>query len=343
MRIVSALAIAGLAFFAPVAVTLARAPEFTSADIVLHWINTYRHRPDPASVPAALRALSRFGALRDPDSSGVYVGFLAGIIGSNPDAAEDIVNRLFPLPAEDHWLIVRAIAYSGLPDWKDLLREFADNMPAREAMIEKYLAGALPTLAEVAPEKTPTLFDRLRRSVSVEKEERTMTWALDASSELLDILWGYYFATGDYGPILRIITMLPWSKDRDHVERLTLGSMAKYTLAMNATRDAELRSMLKRASRHQPIEVAPILGEVIDAAETVQTGRIRKEALAAIEELRRNGPGAKRDVAWWGKIGEGAIGLGCVAAAVTGQVELGIPCVVGGAVSSAAIRYWAGQ
>jgi hypothetical protein len=39
-------------------------------------------------------------------------------------------------------------------------------------------------------------------------------------------------------------------------------------------------------------------------------------------------------------IGQGALALGCIAAAATGQVEFGIPCVVGGAASSAALGYW---
>jgi hypothetical protein len=33
--------------------------------------------------------------------------------------------------------------------------------------------------------------------------------------------------------------------------------------------------------------------------------------------------------------------LGCVAAGVLGQVEFGIPCVVGGAASTAALKYLA--
>ena len=40
-----------------------------------------------------------------------------------------------------------------------------------------------------------------------------------------------------------------------------------------------------------------------------------------------------------GQIGQGAIGLGCIAAAATGHVELGIPCVVGGALSSGVMNY----
>src|SRR5262249_38039320 len=65
-----------------------------------------------------------------------------------------------------------------------------------------------------------------------------------------------------------------------------------------------------------------------------------KEALAAVEELKRKGPGYKRDISFWGQVGEGAVSLGCVAAAALGQVEFGIPCVLGGAATSAAVRYW---
>jgi hypothetical protein len=59
--------------------------------------------------------------------------------------------------------------------------------------------------------------------------------------------------------------------------------------------------------------------------------------------LRRKGPGTRRDISLWGQVGEGAIAIGCIAAALSGQVEFGIPCVVGGAATSAALRVWNGQ
>jgi hypothetical protein len=165
----------------------------------------------------------------------------------------------------------------------------------------------------------------------------------DKSPELLDTLWGYYFATGSYGPIARIVNLLPWSNDRDSTDRLTIGSMAKYTLASNAARDTALLAMLKAASKNQPKDTAKVLAEVIEAAETMETTRLRKDALASIEELKRKGPGYKRDVSTWGKIGTGALALGCIAAAATGQVYMGLPCVIGGAASSAALNYWETQ
>ena len=182
--------------------------------------------------------------------------------------------------------------------------------------------------------------DRLFQADIDESFVETEAIKLDASPEVLDTLWGYYFASGSYGPISRILRMLTWSKDRDDTERLTVGNMAKYTLASNAARDADLLAMLKQGLDRQPSDIQPILKEVIEAAETMEIAHIRKAALASIEDLKRKGPGYKRDISTWGQLGQGAVALGCIAAAATGQVEIGIPCVVGGALSSATPNYW---
>ncbi len=264
-----------------------------SVDAVTRWIANYRSKPDPARLPAAVRLLSQAGAFKDPESSGVYIGFIAGVIGANPARAEALIAKSLPIAAADHWALVRAIAFSGLPDWQDLLRKFADRMPTREVMIEKYLAGTLPTLHAVPLEKKKaTAWQTVRGYFGGEMPDPNEV-TLDGSPELLDTLWGYYFATGGYGPIARIVSMLPWSKERDSVEKLTIGGMAKYTLASNAARDAELLSMLKWTAKHQPKVVTAVLNEVIEAAETMDTTRVRKQALAAIEDLRRKGPGSQ--------------------------------------------------
>jgi hypothetical protein len=45
----------------------------------------------------------------------------------------------------------------------------------------------------------------------------------------------------------------------------------------------------------------------------------------------------------WGQVGQGALAVGCIAAAATGHIELGLPCVIGGGVSSAALSTWEKQ
>ena len=60
---------------------------------------------------------------------------------------------------------------------------------------------------------------------------------LEPNPELIDLLWGYYLATGSYQPIGRIIRLLPLANNKDNVDSLTTGSAAKFTLASNAVRD----------------------------------------------------------------------------------------------------------
>ena len=290
----------------------APALEFKRSEQVLKWINEYRRAPDPSKLPEVVHAMGDLGLFRELDQAGVYIGFTAGVIGANPDQAEKLVAGMFPMPPEDQVVLIRAIAYSGLPNWKELLQKFVERMPARMVLLRKYLYGDGKTLAE-----------------------------LPVDAYVLDTLWGYYFATGATEPVKRIVGTLAWSLDQNDVEKLTIGSMAKWTLATNASREKELLDILADEMNTQPIEVRKPLREVIEAAETFETGKIRKDALAAVEELKTKGSLNSRNYAWWGQAGQTALALGCVGAAAGGLVVAGIPCVVGGALSTAALKYFA--
>ena len=85
-----------------------------SLGVVQQWIYNYRAKPDYAHVPAAVRVLFHSQTFKEPENAGIYLGFIAGAIGSNPVKAEQLVNSFFPIPPEDEWVIIRAIAYSGL-------------------------------------------------------------------------------------------------------------------------------------------------------------------------------------------------------------------------------------
>jgi hypothetical protein len=285
---------------------------FQNAEELLKWINGYRKDPDPVRVPQAVQAMSAFGVTRDTDQSGVYIGFVAGTLGANPRTADDMIAKMFPLPPEDQVLVIKAIAYSGLPRWRDTMTKFVERMPARRVLIEKYLYGDKPTLTELS---------------------------IKDDSGVIDLNWGFYFATGWEAPIRRIVSALELTLDKDKVDYLTIGSMAKWTLAQNAARNDDLLTMLKRISTDTDPEVRKPLGEVIDAAETLELSKLRKDALASIDELKAKGPESLRNYNWWGQAGQTVLALGCVAAGVMGQVEFGIPCVVGGAASTAALKY----
>jgi hypothetical protein len=334
-----------VALAAPVDAAPTSTGDLATTDAVLRWINGYRKKPDLARVVVAVRTLSRLDALRESETAAVHVGFVAGIIGSNPQKADELIEKMLAIKTEDHWFIVRAVAYSGLPNWRDLLSRFADRMATRRLMIEKYVSGKLPTLDAIAFEASPTAMDRVKGFTAsvgnfITGHKAAAPVRLEASPEVLDTLWGYYFATGSFGPVERILRMLPWAKDRQDADKLTVGSMAKFTLASNAAHDAQLLDMLRREVHRQPEDIQPIVNEIIEAVDTMEIAHLRKAALAAIDDLKRKGPGYKRDLSTWGQVGQGAMALGCVAAAATGQVEFGLPCVVGGALGSAALNYW---
>ncbi|KAB2913716.1 MAG: hypothetical protein F9K29_15940 [Hyphomicrobiaceae bacterium] len=290
----------------------AKKGEFASSEAILRWINTYRAKPNPEKVPLAVRAMSNLGLFRDMETAGIYVGFIAGVLETNPKRAEALIAKMFPMPPEDQVAIVRAIAYSGLPDWKDLMLKFAERMPARKALIDRFVYGKQPTLKQVA---------------------------LDSGPAPLDTLWGQYFATGSFEPIARMVSILAWAKDQNNVERLTIGSMAKLSLATNASRDKDLLDMLKASMAYETKDTRAVLQEVIDAAETFEFGRVRKDAMASIDKLKAKGPASARNLQWWGMVGQTALAVGCVAAGAMGHLEVGIPCVVGGAASGAALKF----
>jgi hypothetical protein len=328
------------------------APEIdpgTSLGVVQQWIYNYRARPDYAHIPAAVRVLFHAQSFKEPENAGIYLGFIAGAIGSNPARAEQLVTSFFPVAPEDEWVIVRAIAYSGLPDWRNLMRKVAPRMPGRKVMMDSYLAGSLPTLANIPLEETkPGMLDKLRgvftkNPFAKDDKRLKMAQTFASNQDLLDTLWGYYFATGSHLPILRIMQMLPWSKSRDTVDKLTVGSMARYTLASYAVRDQGLREFLRSELAAQPDAIKEPLSEVVQAADTVQLGAVRKDALAAVEELKAKGSDSRRNLDFWGQVGVGAVALGCVSAAALGQVAVGIPCVIGGSASQGLLSFWEKQ
>ena len=244
----------------------ARDARFVTRSAVMEWIDDYRHKPEPRRLPAAVKTLSEAGALRDPEAAGFYVGFAAGVLGANPREAERLVEAMLPLPPGDQWFAVRALAYSGLPAWKSILARTASKLPARRGMIDAYLAGTLPALDAIALDKSPTFLEKLGEQFGVKQKRPPVSYA--QNPELLDTLWGRYFASGEYRALWRIVTMLPWSKERDSAERLAIGSSAKYTLANNAARYPDVLDALREMEpqrqaeqgRHDPREAHPVAG-----------------------------------------------------------------------------------
>jgi hypothetical protein len=289
------------------------APDFRNKEALRHWMNAYRDNPDPTHVPLAVKAMSRLGLLANPEQSGVYIGFVAGVLADNQTSAEQLIEKMYPLPPESQVIIIKAIAFSGLPEWKDLLAKFSERMPARKILVSKYLFGNGKTLKKLPFTKGPFV---------------------------LDAWWGFYFATGSYAPARQIIRATALAGEQDDPEKLTVGLMAKWTLASNAAHNRALLDFMRFELANHPKAVTKQLAASIAAAESFETYKLRKEALASLNALKTKGPATQRKWMWWGQAGQIVFALGCVVASATGHVELGLPCVVGGAASTAALKMY---
>jgi hypothetical protein len=307
--------------------------RFASTDHLMQWINDYRKHPEPMLLPTAVHAMHKQGLLKNQKKAGLLTGFIAGVLGANQMKASKLIARMFPMPAKEQGTIITAIAYSGLPEWPMLLSKFEKRMPFRKPLINDFIAGKEKTLDELD---------------------------LDDSAQVMDALWGYYAATGYHQPVVRIIGALPWVNDirgtdkfswakvraafddeegQDAVRKITAGHMAKWTLTANAERDRGLIELYKMELKYQPPEVVEPLKEVIAAAESFDSDRVREQAKLAIDKIKAKNPG---DTEWTRSTyaGSVAIATGCVVASVT-IPGVAAPCVIGGALYSGAVKLWA--
>src|SRR5205807_647540 len=110
MRYIIAVALAAILFASRALAAPPESSDFSSMDAVSRWVANYRTKPEPNRLPGAVRTLSQLGVLKEPEGAGVYVGFVAGVLGANSTRAEDLIARMLPVAPADHWIIVRAIA-----------------------------------------------------------------------------------------------------------------------------------------------------------------------------------------------------------------------------------------
>ena len=302
-------------------------PEFASAERLLDWVSNYRDQPQYWKVPAAVHAMRDHRLFTDEEQRWFCIGFIAGVLGTNPKDGPGLIPKMFPMPPKEQEVIIRAIAYSGRPDWQDLLVKSAAKMPLRKPLIDDMLDGRRPTL----------------QAMALDTEGAKAVYAL----------WGYYVASGQHEPVVRIMQALQWSKgaqkkgffgklasgwgaDANNVEKVTTGGTAKWTLASYAERDRELIRLYQAELKNQPEEIAEPLKDVIEAAELFEAEKIRKEQYGAIEDAERQQFTADAGMSKGWTAGSIAIATGCMAASALGQAQIAVPCVIGGALYSGA-------
>jgi hypothetical protein len=308
----------------------AESEAFSSPERLMEWITSYRKHRQPWRVPAAVHAMQEIGLFADEEKAWFCTGFIAGVLGSNPKDGPALIAKMFPMPDKEQAVIIRAIVYSGRPDWRELLEKYSSKMPLRRPLIDDFLEDRRPTLMKLPLD--------------------------NGGSPGIYALWGYYVATGQYQPVVRIMEALRWSRSKDEggfswkkvfsgwggdpsaVEKITTGGTAKWTLASYAERDRELLNLYRAEYERQPQEIAKPLKEVINAAELFESETIRKDQVGAIEDAQKKQLTNEAGMSKGATAGSIAIATGCVAASALGQAYIALPCVIGGALYTGAVK-----
>ena len=303
--------------------------SFSTPERLVDWVYNYHAHPTPWRVPAAVRAMRELGLFTDEEKGAFCTGFIAGVLGANAKDGPALVGKMLPMPDKDQAVLIRAIAYSGRPDWRELLTKYRDRMPLRQPLIDSYLSGKAKPLMEIELSDGPSV---------------------------VYTLWGYYVATGQYEPVVRIMQALRWSKNKNDgnfslkkifsnwrndpsaVDKISTGATAKWTLASYAERNRDLLSLYRAEYEHQPKEIAQPLRDVIVAAEAFESEKIRKDQFGAIEDAQKLQATNEAGMSKAATAGSIAIATGCVAASALGQIYIAVPCVIGGALYTGAMK-----
>src|SRR5262245_37537877 len=115
--------------------------DFSSPEKLMDWMSNYRSHKTPWRVPAAVHAMQDYGLFADEEKAWFCTGFIAGVLGSNPKDGPKLIPGMFPMPDKEQAVILRAIAYSGRPDWRELLESTSKLTPLRRPLIDDFLAG----------------------------------------------------------------------------------------------------------------------------------------------------------------------------------------------------------
>ncbi len=182
------------------------------------WLTFYYLEPRPDQVVAQLKAWSSEGTLQNENARAPLTGFLSQVFRQNADQIENWYAQVKDLPPHDLQLINLAIWISATKESRELLQN-----------------------------KLPGIFDN-------KAPPDILTLNLDSASAL-DLLWGYYFATGDSKALRRIVAIFKFADaptklkglSEDRVPLYTiLPEAAKWSLSSNAEQHPEILKACKK-------------------------------------------------------------------------------------------------
>lgn len=170
------------------------------------WLTNYYRKPTPEKLVDQVAKYGRRGYLADGQKSQILCAFLSRLMAARPGRIHDWMRRLDGLPQEDKKTLTCAVWLS--------------NTVQGNAYLKKH--GYKDLLSQEP-------LDLL----SMEPDEPI----------ILDMLWAYFFATGEGAPVRRIVYALNYAKYSGSIDAYK-GSQDSEEALKNADREAAFKSAL---------------------------------------------------------------------------------------------------
>lgn len=189
------------------------------------WLAHFYEAPEPDLVPTALLSANKLGMFQGGARSFAYLGFITGVMSKHADQADAIAKALVPLPVEDQPAVIVGVWYSTAPGKKDILKSLAEMMPVHK-----------DTILYLAENESKPVF----------------TLPIEDGSWVLDVLWGYYMATGDLRALSRVVDALQFANDPAK-NKATAADQAQWSLTTQGKLQPTVRAYVKsEATRRDP-------------------------------------------------------------------------------------------
>lgn len=213
---------------------------FASVEELDRWMMYYYLRPEPQRIPSAIQSMAKEGLLDKLSVHPMFIAFFGQVFRQNEDRLSSWAQALDSLSEGHKRLFWSALWFSNTKKGKALLGEIpVGTYPNSKELVSKLLADTAP--------------DVLSMEVN--------------SPQVLDTLWGTFFATGNERCVQRIIPILPWVQEKQNSGKQLVGSVAKWSLTSNAAGHDRVLEICKGELDKQPKQVRAILKQVIVQAQ----------------------------------------------------------------------------
>jgi hypothetical protein len=182
-------------------------------------VETYYQGAIKEHIPTLVQASIAHNQTDERAKRLALIAFMAGLIADDATFVERLAPVFHVLPGEQPMRLVRAILYSGRPDWMAQLNRLKGLWPARAAEIDKTASIGAKPVYELKFRGQP---------------------------EVLDMSWAYFGASGRRESVMAIIDTLADLRSDDPA-LVAAAVVNRRSLADRATRDELVMEICRRA------------------------------------------------------------------------------------------------